>query len=56
MGHKAPSQAVPGDDYDGDGIINSEDLDDDNDGISDIEECYPANTTLIKTITVKIRT
>ena len=46
-------QTGPNDDYDGDGIINSEDLDDDNDGISDIEECYPANTTLIKAPTVK---
>ena len=27
-----------GDDYDGDGIINSIDLDDDNDGITDCEE------------------
>ena len=47
------AQTGPSDDYDGDGIINSQDLDDDNDGISDIEECYPANTTLIKTTTVK---
>ena len=47
------AQTGPSDDYDGDGIINSQDLDDDNDGISDIEECYPANTTLIKTATVK---
>lgn len=42
------AQTGPNDDYDGDGIINSEDFDDDNDGISDIEECYPANTTLIR--------
>lgn len=47
------AQTGPSDDYDGDGIINSQDLDDDNDGISDIEECYPANTTLIKAPTSK---
>jgi len=44
----ALAQTGPNDDYDGDGIINSEDLDDDNDGITDIEECYSASTTLIK--------
>ncbi|MBD0830507.1 DUF4347 domain-containing protein, partial [Aestuariibaculum sediminum] len=32
----------PGDDYDGDGICNSDDLDDDNDGILDSNECYEA--------------
>ena len=46
-------QTGPNDDYDGDGIINSEDRDDDNDGISDIEECYSASNTLIKAPTVK---
>ena len=44
----ALAQTGPNDDYDGDGIINSEDLDDDNDGITDVEECYSASTTLIK--------
>lgn len=42
------AQTGPNDDYDGDGIINNEDLDDDNDGISDIEECYSENTQLIR--------
>ena len=42
------AQTGPNDDYDGDGIINSEDLDDDNDGITDIEECYSESTALIK--------
>jgi hypothetical protein len=45
-------QTGPNDDYDGDGIINSEDLDDDNDGITDIEECYDENTPLITAPTV----
>jgi hypothetical protein len=40
-------QTGPNDDYDGDGVINSEDLDDDNDGILDTEEgaTIIANTT-----------
>ncbi|PXY39201.1 hypothetical protein DMB65_18780, partial [Flavobacterium cheongpyeongense] len=33
------AQTGPSDDYDGDGIINSQDLDDDNDGILDTDEC-----------------
>jgi len=48
----ALAQTGPNDDYDGDGIINSEDLDDDNDGISDIEECYSESTQLISAPTV----
>ena len=31
-----------GDDFDGDGIINSIDLDDDNDGVPDLQECNPS--------------
>jgi hypothetical protein len=46
-------QTGPNDEYDVDGIINIEDRDDDNDGISDIEECYSASNTLIKAPTVK---
>lgn len=46
-GFMSHAQTGPNDDYDGDGIINSEDLDDDNDGISDIEECYSESTQLI---------
>jgi hypothetical protein len=43
------AQTGPNDDFDGDGIINSIDLDDDNDGILDTEEmittinCSPVN-------------
>ncbi|MEI9945808.1 MAG: VCBS repeat-containing protein [Chitinophagaceae bacterium] len=32
------SQTAPGDDFDGDGIINSIDIDDDNDGVPDADE------------------
>jgi hypothetical protein len=47
------AQTGSNDDYDGDGIVNIEDLDDDNDGILDIEECYSDSTTLIKASIVK---
>ncbi|HEX8016001.1 MAG TPA: DUF4402 domain-containing protein, partial [Flavobacterium sp.] len=35
----ANAQTGPSDDFDGDGIVNSQDLDDDNDGILDTDEC-----------------
>ncbi|MDR7208080.1 Ig-like domain-containing protein, partial [Flavobacterium piscis] len=35
----ANAQYGPSDDFDGDGIVNSQDLDDDNDGILDTDEC-----------------
>jgi hypothetical protein len=37
--YQASLQYAPGDDFDGDGIINSIDIDDDNDGILDAVEC-----------------
>ncbi|MCD2422512.1 hypothetical protein LQ567_07035 [Niabella pedocola] len=37
------SQYGPGDDPDGDGIVNSIDQDDDNDGILDVNECNKSN-------------
>lgn len=49
----APAQTGPSDDYDGDGVVNSDDNDDDNDGITDIEECYSESTALIKAPTVQ---
>lgn len=52
-GFMSHAQTGPNDDYDGDGIINSEDLDDDNDGITDIEECYSESTQLISAPTVR---
>ncbi|WP_018631105.1 thrombospondin type 3 repeat-containing protein [Niabella aurantiaca] len=36
---QAFSQYAPDDDFDGDGVKNSIDLDDDNDGIPDVDEC-----------------
>lgn len=40
------AQVNPNQDFDGDGIINSLDLDDDNDGIPDLLESPPSNTVV----------
>ncbi|MBQ4822150.1 Ig-like domain-containing protein, partial [Aquimarina sp. MMG016] len=47
------------DDFDGDGVLNNEDLDDDNDGITDTQELCgtdPANVVVPATIVVSILT
>lgn len=46
IGFSGFSQYAPNDDFDGDGIINSIDLDDDNDGILDVDETTCTNASL----------
>lgn len=47
----APVATITSNDYDGDGVIDSVDLDDDNDGILDNTECPPTPATLNATWT-----